>query len=277
MKAKIKTLSGESQKEIKFPKQFEEPIRTDLIQRAVVASLANDRQKYGAKPTAGKRQSADVSKRRRDYKGVYGKGQSRGPRKTMSVRGTQFHFIGAFAPNTVGGRKAHPPKASKEWDQKINKKENRKAIRSALAASISKELVTKRGHQITDYPIVIDDKFESLNKTKEVIEILEKLGLEKELARTQIKKVRAGKGKHRSRKYQKKVGPLIVVSRECELIKSANTIPGVSIVNVQRLNAKLLAPGTIPGRLTIYTEAAIKRIEKEQLFTNNPKIEEKKD
>lgn len=269
MKTHIKTITGEdSSKEMKFPEQFEEPVREDLIQRSVLAIQSNKRQPYGADSRAGKKQAALVSKRRRDFKGVYGKGQSRGPRKTMSRRGSQFHFVGAFAPNTVGGRKAHPPKAEKVWSQKINKKENRKAIRSALAASINKELVKKRGHLFTHYPLIIEDKAENLTKTKEVKEMLEKLGLSDELKRSEVKKVRAGKGTMRGRKYQKKKGILIIVSKkDSSMIKAARTIPGVDIELVEKINAELLAPGTIPGRLTIYTEAAIKRLEKEKLFT----------
>jgi hypothetical protein len=32
----------------------------------------------------------------------------------------------------------------------------------------------------------------------------------------------------------------------------------------------LLAPGTVPGRVTVYTEAAIKKLDDEKLFTENP-------
>ena len=54
-------------------------------------------------------------------------------------RGTRFNWMGATAPNTVGGMQPHPPKAERIWARKINKKERRKAIRSALAASINIE------------------------------------------------------------------------------------------------------------------------------------------
>ena len=36
---------------------------------------------------------------------------------------------------------------------------------------------------------------------------------------------------------------------------------------MNELNAELLAPGTAPGRLTLYTQAAIAKLEKEKLFT----------
>ena len=53
---------------------------------------------------------------------------------------------GAEAPNTVGGRRAHPPKAEKEWELKINSKERKKAFRSALAATAQESYVSARGH-----------------------------------------------------------------------------------------------------------------------------------
>ena len=96
----------------------------------------------------------------------------------------------------------------------------KKAIRGAIAATISPERVKERGHKIPkNYPFVIDDKFESLKKTKEVEKALEKIGVKEELLRSSIKKIRAGKGKMRGRLYKKKTGPLIVVGNNCRFFK----------------------------------------------------------
>ncbi|MBI3032409.1 50S ribosomal protein L4 [Candidatus Woesearchaeota archaeon] len=250
-----------------LPKQFSEEIRPDVIKRAVEVLQAGRRQPYGADPRAGQKVSAKISRRRRDYKGSYGHGISRVPRKIMSHRGTQFNWVGALAPGTVGGRRAHPPKAEKIWEIKINKKENRKAIRSAMAATMIKELVTQRGHKVPAvYPFIVENKMEDLDKTKQVQEVLEKLGLEFELGRTKPRKIRAGKGKLRGRKYKTKKGPLLVVSQQCKLLNAAENIRGIDIVQVNSLNAELLAPGCEMGRLTIFTQAAIERLEKENLF-----------
>jgi len=279
MKVKIKSIEGKQGKELTLPSQFNEPLRKDLIKLAVLTIQANRRQPYGAKQEAGKRASAELSRRRNDYRGSYGHGISRVPRKRFSRRGTRMNWEGAFAPGTRGGRKAHPPKAEKIWKKKINKKERRKAIRSALSASVIPELVKERGHLVKDYPLIIDDKFEALEKTKDVKKTLEKLGLKDDLEKCSIRKIRAGKGKARGRKYKTKKGPLIVVSKECKLIKAAANILGVDIEIINNINAELLAPGTMPGRATIYTESAIKRLEEERLFTNNPvkkKVPEKK-
>ena len=113
---------------------------------------------------------------------------------------------------------------------------------------------------------VSDNSFESLNKTKSVVEALLNLGLEEELSRTSEKSIRAGKGKSRGRKYKKKKGLLIVVADKQKLSKAVSNIPGVDIVDVKSLNVELLAPGGNPGRLTLWTNDAIALMEKENLF-----------
>lgn len=267
MKVDILDLTKNKIGEIKLPSQFEEEFRPDLIQRAVLAIQSHKRQAYAANEKAGKRVSAKLSRRRRDYRGSYGYGISRVPRKILSRRGTRMNWAGAFAPGTVGGRRAHPPKSERVWWKKINEKERVKAIRSAIRASISRDIVTERGHIIPkDYPFILDDKFESISKTKEFIEALKKLGLSEELTRVKEKKIRAGKGKARGRKYKKKKGPLIVVSKIDKLSEVVSNIPGIDIVEVKNLNAELLAPGARAGRLTLWTSAAINVLDKENLF-----------
>lgn len=267
MKLDILDSSKNKVGEIKLPLQFEEEFRPDMIQRAVLAIQSRKRQAYAASPEAGKRASAKLSRRRKDYRGSYGIGISRVPRKIMTRRGTRMNWVGAFAPGTVGGRKAHPPKSEKEWRKKINDKERIKAIRSAISATISKEIVLDRGHLIpTGYPFALDNKFEEISKTKNIIAALKALGLEQELARVEEKKIRPGKGKSRGRKYKKKKGPLIVVSKTDKLNTAAANIPGIDVVEVKNLNAELLAPGAKAGRLTLWTSAAINILEKENLF-----------
>ncbi len=276
--AKLYNIQGTELRSISLPEQFDEEINQDLIKRAVLALQQNSRQRYGAFEEAGKRSSAKLSKRRRKYRGSYGKGISRVSRKIMWRRGSQFGWEGAFAPGTRGGRKAHPPKSEKSFLIKINKKERRKAIRSAIAATAMKDLVSVR-HKIPKsvpvvLPIILESKFESLNKTRQVKELLLKLGLKEELERINKKNIRAGKGKKRNRKYRIKRGPLIILSNPCQLEKASRNLQGVETSLVENLNAELLAPGAVPGRLVIWSEDAIQKMEKEKLFTNNQIIKE---
>jgi large subunit ribosomal protein L4e len=69
------------------------------------------------------------------------------------------------------------------------------------------------------------------------------------------KSVRNGKGKMRGRKYKKTAG-LLLVTGENESIKTKS----VETKNVQNLSVTDLAKGS-PGRLVLYTEAAIKFLE----------------
>src|SRR3989338_8071357 len=141
MKAVLYDKNGIKKSEINLPSQFNEPVREDIILRAVLAIQTKRRTEYGAYEEAGMRYSTRQPKRRRKYRGMYGIGISRVPRKIMSRSGTQFNRVAALAPGTVGGRKAHPPKASKIWLERINKKERVKAIRSAISASVNKYIV----------------------------------------------------------------------------------------------------------------------------------------
>lgn len=277
MDLKIKTLKNAEKGKITLPKQFSEEVRQDIISRAVFTIQNNNRQQYGADPEAGKKSSAELSRRRRKYRGSYGSGISRVPRKILSRRGTRMMWVGAFAPGTVGGRRAHAPKAEKIWATKLNDKERQKAIRSALAATVDSETVAARGHHIPEsFPFVLDNEFQLVTKAKDVVSALKLLGFEEELERSAIKKVRAGKGKGRGRKYQKKTGALLVVGEDCPLLISANNLPGVDIVKVAELNAELLAPGADIGRLTLFTESALAKMNTNNLFYSKVNVQKEK-
>ena len=65
---------------------------------------------------------------------------------------------------------------------------------------------------------------------------------------------------------KKKKGPLIVVGDDCDLLKGARNIAGIDIVKIKNINTELLAPGCDAGRLTLFTENAVQKLEKEKLF-----------
>jgi large subunit ribosomal protein L4e len=189
------------------------------------------------------------------------KGQSRLPRELPGGGG-----LGKVRriPQSKGGRRAHPPRG-RDWTKKLNFKEYILALRSAIAATTDKTLVAARGHlleAVPEIPLIVEDKFESQKKTKDVLGILAALGVGADLERAQEKKVRAGRGKLRGRRYKKKKSILIVVGKDSGIKKGAKNIPGVDIVEVAELDVEMLAPGTHAGRLTLWTESAIKNIGK---------------
>ena len=261
--ARVKTFSlkGKATKEsVALPSQFETPYRPDVIKRAVLAVQSRRYQPHGVDELAGKRNTAQSWQT--------GHGKSRMPRVKGS--GTSAANKAAFAPGTVGGRVAHPPESRKVIIERINNKENRLAIRSAIAASANPEFVKARGHQIDNVPqipLVVSDKLESLSTTKEAFEALIFLGLGDDLDRARDgRSVRAGKGKMRGRKMKTPKSLLIVVGEDSGISRAARNLPGVDITEVHGLNAELLAPGTHPGRLVVWTKSAIDRLEKENLF-----------
>lgn len=254
MKANVIDLQGNVIEEINLPKVFEEPVREDLIRRAFLAIRANKRQAYGTDVMAGKRTSAHYHGYRRHRWTMMSREMARMPRLHGKIPLQQM-FRARFVPQAVKGREAHPPKVEKIWEQKINEKERKKAIRSAIAATSIKELVLKRGHKVEEvkqFPIVVEDKIQEISKTKQLREFLEKIGLGKELKRIEKVKIKGGKKK-------KKVGPLIVVNENKGISKAAKNL-GLDVSLAENLNAEILAPGGVPGRLVIWCKSALQKI-----------------
>jgi len=247
---KVFNLEGKSTRKMELPPVFATPLRPDVIKRAVLAIQSSRFQPQGRDPMAGKRTSAES-------RGT-GFAMARIPRlKGQSGRA-------AFAPGTVGGRQSHPPVSEKKIARRIPKKEKRLALLSAIAATASKETVAARGHSIVDVleiPLVVTNDLEALKKTREVEETLIRLGVLSDIYRVEeSRKVRAGRGKSRGRKIKQAVGPLIVVAEDKGIMEAARNIPGVDVARVSSLNAEMLAPGTHPGRLTIWTDSALERL-----------------
>lgn len=250
---------------MELPLQFDERVRDDIIKRAVLSIQSKKRQRYGNDPEAGLKHVTYLKKRNNAYRGQKGKGMSRTPKKALTSRGEQFHWEGAEAPNTRGGRRAHGPTSEKDFSEEINDKERRKAIRSAIAATADKELVSQNHAYEGEVPIITDD-INSIEKTQELKERLEDLGLEGDLERCSEKKIRGGKGSNRGRKYRRKVGPLVVVEKDEGVKEAAGNLPGVEVSMVEQLNAEKLAPGTEPGRLVVWTEKSVEKLEEEELY-----------
>ncbi|OYT66276.1 50S ribosomal protein L4 [Candidatus Bathyarchaeota archaeon ex4484_205] len=242
-------LNGRKIREIEEPWFFKGEVREDLIKRVVVAMEANRKQPQGRDVMAGKRTTAESW-------GV-GYGRARVPR---DERGRGRLITGA-----VGGRRAHPPRAEKKIERKVNKKEKKLALISALIATAREDYVRGRGHKINDkvnLPIIITNKIEKIEKTQKLIEVLQRLGLKDELERCKkgIKK-RSGKSRMRNRTKRKPRGPLIVVEDGINLYRAARNIPGVEVMRARELNVEHLAPGGQPGRLVIWTPQSLKVIE----------------
>jgi large subunit ribosomal protein L4e len=245
-RATVFALDGSPSKEhITLPLAFSEPIRPDLIRRAVLAARANRRQPYGTSPTAGLRHSTQWSGK--------GKGVARTPRLMDSMRGAQ-------APNTVGGRPAHPPRVDRIWMLKINTKERRKAFASALAATREAKLARARGHTVPEdlhLPVVLEPEVEAIQETQEALTLLDRLHLAEDVERARSRShLRAGRGKRRGR-VRRTPRSLLLVTSEAGRASGFRNLPGVDVVDVRRLTTEDLAPGGDPGRITIFSRTAL--------------------
>ncbi len=270
MMATTRTLDGDEAGEVDLPVQFTERVRPDIVKKAVEAAQANRRQPYGHDPEAGLKHVTHWKKRSRAYRGIRGRSypSSRTPRKITFRRGMQMSGPGGEAPQTTGGRKAHGPNKDRDLSKDINDTERRKAIRSAIAATADADAVRERGHDLgdADLPLVADDDLASVDRTAEMVDALEALGLADELDRVRPRQQRAGKGTMRGRPTREKAGPLVVVDEDDGALRAARNVPGVEACEVDQLNAELLAPGAEPGRLVVWTEGALQRLDEEGMF-----------
>ncbi|WP_290819318.1 50S ribosomal protein L4 [Halovivax sp.] len=247
MNATVRDLDGDDAGTVELPAVFETDYRPDLIARAVRVAQANRTQAYGADEFAGKRTSAESP--------GSGRGLAHVPRQGGRAR---------RVPQTVGGRKAHPPKAEADRTESINTNERKLAIRSAIAATADAELVAERGHAFdddVDLPLVVDDEFEDLVKTKEVVSFLEAAGVHADVERAdEGRSVRSGRGKTRGRKYKRPKSILFVTSNEAGPSRAARNLAGADVATAAEVNAEDLAPGAHPGRLTVWTESALEEV-----------------
>lgn len=266
MKAQVLDNDGKKVKDIELPGFFSAKIRDDLVSKILEAK--KKKQPYAPSLMAGKQHAAKgkLVHRRHVWRSGYGKGISRVPRKIFSRRGEQFNWEAAEVPFARGGMRAHPPKIlSMINTSKINKKEMRIAFISAISSTANINEIKKRYSSLEsekidalkNLPLIVSKL--DFKKTKDFVSSLKKM-LDKKLfsISLQKKKIRSGIGKLRGRKYKKNAGLLIVLGNQENL-----HFTGLDIKKVKELSLVDLAKGGL-GRLTLYTEKAIKDL-KERL------------
>lgn len=278
MKANIIGIDGITKGSIELPSVFETEYKPKLIKRAAQAIQTSKKQPKGADPRAGKKNTSTYMGYRGvpAYRRTINVEHARLPR--LKNRGALLYGRVAYVPQSVGGIAAHPLKAWEVTIERINKKEKRLALKSAIATTTMKELVEKRFIVEKELPIVVEDLFESIAKTKEVLNALTKIGVGKDLenAKNKVRK-RAGRGKSRGRITKEKKSVLIVTGKNSKVLKASRNLPGIDAVTVNSLNVDLLAPGAEAGRLVVWTKSAIEELGKEKIAVKeaNKKTESK--
>lgn len=254
MKAPLYDVTGTKKKDVALPAFFDSPVRADLVSRAV--EFERSPQAYGLYVEAGRRHVASgiISHKRHDWKGQYGRGIARTPRKILWRRGTQFNWVGAEVSNTRGGRRPHGPKPSINL-LRMNKKEYRLALRSAFAACAHEAFIKKRYERFEKasfgFPIVIGSDTLSAN-TKAFTKFIKTLFGELSPLALVSEKVRAGKGKLRGRRYKRNAGVLLVIGAQ-----EKARVGGVEVRTVKDVTVSALYP---LGRLIILSEKAAEEL-----------------
>ena len=257
MKAITLSTSGSREGEVELPIVFSTPFRRDLIHKVYTNLNTHQFQRQGRHPTAGMDNSAD------SLNPPTGHGQARIARMKGGGGGRQGE-AGEVA-SIRGGRQAHPPNVDKVIHKKVNKKEKKLALCSAIAATASKKLVESRGHRvekIESFPIIVSDEIESISNAKDMVKLLDALNLSQDIDRLKSRKARTGKSALRGRR--KKIGRsiLFVTKSSKELKKACGSFLGVEVRSVKDLSVLDLAPGSDPIRLTVYSKAALDEISK---------------
>lgn len=154
-----------------------------------------------------------------------------------------------------------PIKTYRRWHRKVNVGQRRYAVCSALAASAVTGLVMARGHrisQIAEVPLVVSNAaVNGVATTKQAVQFLKGIGAWEDVERVKdSRKLRAGKGKMRNRRFVQRRGPLFVYKTKGSINRALRNIPGIELASVERLNLLQLAPGGHLGRFIIWTEEA---------------------
>lgn len=154
-----------------------------------------------------------------------------------------------------------PTKTWRKWHRKINTTQKQYAVASALAASAVPALVMARGHsveEVPEIPLVLDSSLESTKKTSAAKDILSAVGALADVEKaSDSKKIRAGKGKMRNRRYTLRRGPLVIYKENDGISEAFRNLPGVELCCVSRLNLLQLAPGGHVGRFCVWSQAAV--------------------
>jgi len=271
----LSATTGEATAQLKLPAVFTAPIRTDIVHFVHSNMAKNSRQAYSVKNRNGPKGIVAGHQHSAKSWGT-GRAVARIPR--VSGGGTHRAGQAAFGNMCRSGRMFAPTKIWRKWHRKINQKQRRFAVVSALAASAIPGLVLARGHkveQVAEVPLVIDTSVESIQKTKEAVAILQKVGAYADVQKVlDSRKMRAGKGKLRGRRWTQRRGPLVVYNNDDGIVQAFRNLPGVELAQVSRLNLLQLAPGSHVGRFIIWTQAAFEQLD--SVFGTTRRVSEQK-
>merc|ERR1711942_242909 len=238
---------------INMPAVFKAPIRPDVVTQVHTGLNKNNRQPYAVADNAGEQTSAES----------WGTGRAVARIPRVRGGGTSRSGAAAFGDMCRGGRMFNPNKTWRRWFRKVNVTQRRYATVSAIAATALPALAMAKGHQISrvpEFPLVVDDSVQGMKKTKEAVGALRHLEAWEDVERVKSsRRMRAGRGKMRNRRFVQKRGPLIIYDQD----------DGVTLLPVDKLNLLKLAPGGHVGRFCIWTASAFGKLD--QVYSSENK------
>ncbi|MSS75246.1 50S ribosomal protein L4 [Candidatus Pacearchaeota archaeon] len=252
MKVALFDTKGKEKAQVMLPAVFNTPVREDLVKKAYEAEKFSLMQSYGPDPRAGRKHSASgtISHARHKWKGHYGKGISRIPRKAMWRRGSQFLWVGAEVSNTRGGRSVHAASRVKAF-RKINQKERVRALQIGIAATAQPTFLAAHYPSLTKVisPVILEALPKKVQELKGAFQAI--LGDATETA-FRVRSVRHGKGKLRGRRHKSTAGALVVVGS-----KEQQSFAGLEVISAKELMIHHIYP---LGRMAVYTQAALEEL-----------------
>merc|ERR1712029_95972 len=241
-------------RQLPLPSIFKAPIRPDVVHFVHSNIAKNHRQAYAVSKEAGHQTSAESW------------GTGRAVARIPRVRGGGTHRSGqgAYGNMCRSGRMFAPTKTWRKWHRRVNRKMRKYAICSAVAASALPGLLMARGHKVekvNEVPCVVEAGVENFSKTKQAVTLMKAIGAYDDVEKAkESRKVRTGVGKIRNRRHVMRKGPLVIYANDNGITRAFRNLPGVTLLNVSRLNILHLAPGGHLGRFIVWTEAAFKAL-----------------
>jgi large subunit ribosomal protein L4e len=238
-----------------LPSVFRAPIRNDIVRMVHTDLSKNHRQAHGVSVRAGHKTSAES----------WGTGRAVARIPRVAGGGTSRSGQGAFGNMCRKGHMFSPLKTWRRWHRRVNVGLKRYALASAVAASGVPALVLARGHRVSHVPeiplVVSSEVISGISKTKDAAALLKRIGAYADVERVKdSRKLRAGKGKMRNRRYSQRVGPLVVYANKGSVCRAFRNIPGVDLCCVTRLSLLKLAPGGHLGRFVVWTSDAFSQL-----------------
>ena len=242
MNADVLSIDGKKAGTIVLPNAFSEAVRHDLIRRAVDAENSTLLQPQGHYVLAGMQTTATYYGAMHSYRTGRHMGIAIRPREKLGggVQGKVKRI-----PSAVKGKRAHPHTIEKTIVERINKKEYRKALSSAIAATSKPS------------PIIVSDSINSIKKTSDMAKLIKALtGID-----TDDHKSRQRKGLRRGSKRKTYGKKILIVCGEQNAMMSARNIAGVDACTLESITVGMFAPGGNTFRKVIWSESAIKGLD----------------